>query len=62
VGKNRDNKIVLVNLTIQKKKHKKRNRTKNTRYKNNKKFSFFVTVLELFLRCPILVLVYKQEL
>jgi hypothetical protein len=32
------------------------------RYRNNKKFTLLVKVLELFLRCPIMVLAYKQEL
>jgi hypothetical protein len=35
--------------------------TKNTRYRNNSKFSLSAKVLELFLKCPILVLMYKQE-
>jgi hypothetical protein len=50
-SKNRDKKIVMVKLIIQKKK---------TRYRNNKKFSLLVKVLELFLRHPIIILVYKQ--
>jgi hypothetical protein len=41
---------------------KERKKKENTRYGNNKKFSFFVEVLELFLRCPILILMYKWEL
>jgi hypothetical protein len=36
--------------------------TKNTRFRNNKNFSLLVKVLELFLRYPILVLAFKQEL
>jgi hypothetical protein len=36
--------------------------TQNTRYRNNKMFGVLVKVLELFLSCPILVLVYKWEL
>jgi hypothetical protein len=47
----------MVKLTIQRKKT-----TKNTRYRNNKKFNLLVKVPEFFLRHPILVLVYKQEL
>jgi hypothetical protein len=45
-------KVVMVKLLIQKRK---------TRFRNNKKFSLLVKVLELFLRCPILVLAYKQK-
>jgi hypothetical protein len=47
-----------VKLITQKRKKEK----KNTRYRNNKKFSLFLKVLKLFLRGPILVLAYKQEL
>jgi hypothetical protein len=34
----------------------KRNPIKNTRFRNNRKFSLLLKVLEFFLRCPILVL------
>jgi hypothetical protein len=43
----------MMKLIIQKKKN---------RYRNNKKFSLLVKVLELLLWCPIMVLEYKQEL
>jgi hypothetical protein len=57
-GKNRYKRIVMVQLKIQeKKKH-----IRNTMFRNHKKFSLLVKVLELFLRCPILVLVYKWKL
>jgi hypothetical protein len=35
---------------------------KPTKFRNHKKFSLLVKVLDLFLRCAILVLVYKQKL
>jgi hypothetical protein len=61
--KNRDKKVVMVKLIIQKKKpHTHKNTPKDTRYRNNKKFIFWVKVQELFLRCSILVLAYKWEL
>jgi hypothetical protein len=44
----------MVKLIIQKKEH-----NENTRYRKKKKISLLVKVLELFLRYPILVLVYK---
>jgi hypothetical protein len=47
----------MLKLTKEKKKH-----NKNTRFRNNKKFSLFIKVLELFLRHPILVLSYKWKL
>jgi hypothetical protein len=40
----------------------KRNTRKNTRFRNHKKFSLLVKVLDLFHRCPILVLAYTQKL
>jgi tryptophan-rich sensory protein len=49
---------MMVKLIIQKKNYTHtKEATKNTRYRNNKKLSFLVKVLELFLWCPILVLV-----
>jgi hypothetical protein len=48
-------------LIIQEKKTT-REKKMNTRYRNNKKFSPLVKVLELFFRHPILVLTYKWEL
>jgi hypothetical protein len=61
-GKNRDKRIVMVKLIIQGGKRKKRN-NKNTRFRNHRKFRFslLVKVLELFLRCPVLVLAYQQK-
>jgi hypothetical protein len=41
---------------------KKKETIKNTRFRNHRKFSLLVKVLELFLTCPILVLAYKQKL
>jgi hypothetical protein len=58
-GKNRDKRVVMVKLIIQ---GKKRISIKNTRFRSHKKFSLLVKVLELFLRCPILVLAYKWNL
>jgi hypothetical protein len=52
VGKNRDKKIVTVKLI-----QKKNPTIKATRFRNNIKFSLWVKVLELFLGCPVLVLV-----
>jgi hypothetical protein len=40
----------------------KKETIKNTRFRNNRKFSFLVKVLELFLRHPVLVLAYKWKL
>jgi hypothetical protein len=51
----------MVKLIILEKK-KKTNKIKNTRFRNYKKFSLLMKVLELFLRCPILVLAYKFNL
>jgi hypothetical protein len=34
----------------------------NTRFRNYRKFNLLVNVLELLLRCPILVLVYNWKL
>jgi hypothetical protein len=53
---------MLVKSIIQKKKtRKKRNTTKNTRYRNNKKFSFLLKVPAVFLRNLIRILAYKWE-
>jgi hypothetical protein len=53
VKNSRDKKIMLVKLIIQKKKKTTQKNQKNpkkpTRYRNNKKFSLLVKVLELFL-------------
>jgi hypothetical protein len=54
-GKNRDKKIVMVDLIILEEK-------KNHQVQEPQKFSLLVKDLELFLRCPILVLAYKQKL
>jgi hypothetical protein len=46
------------------KKIKRQNKTKTektARFRNHKKLALLLKVLELFLRCPILVLVYKQK-
>jgi hypothetical protein len=51
-----------VNNTRIRKKKKKRNTIKNTRFWNHKNFSLLVKVLELFLTCPILVLAFKWKL
>jgi hypothetical protein len=40
----------------------KRNTIENTRFRNFRKFNLLVKVLKFLLRCPILVLVYKQKL
>jgi hypothetical protein len=50
----------MVKLIVQKK--KKKHNKKKTRFRNYKNFSLLVKVLELFFRCPILVLAYNQEL
>jgi hypothetical protein len=52
---------VMVKLIIQQKtkQNKQKKDNKKTRYRNNKKFTFLVKVLDLFLRYPILVLAYK---
>jgi hypothetical protein len=54
---------MMVKLIIQKTHtHTHIKHNKNTRYRNNKKFSLLVKILELFLKHPILTLVYKWEL
>jgi hypothetical protein len=46
-----------------KKKHKEKNKkTKNTRFRKHRKFSLLIKSLELFLRCLVLVLVFKWKL
>jgi hypothetical protein len=39
----------------------KKETIKNTMFRNHKKFCLLIKVLELFLRCPILIFVYKSS-
>jgi hypothetical protein len=49
-------------VVIRGERQKEKNTIKNTRLRNTRKLSLLVKVLKLFLRCSILVLVYKQKL
>jgi hypothetical protein len=59
-GKNRDKKVVIVRLIIQKNKPTENN--KKHQVQEQLKLQPFVKVLELFLRCPIHILAYNWNL
>jgi hypothetical protein len=55
----------MMELIKKKKKEKnfiKTETLKNTSFRNHRKFSLLIKVLGLFLRCPILVMLFKQKL
>jgi cytoskeletal protein RodZ len=63
-----DKRTVVRELIIQelkkkkKKEGKKKKHNKKTRFRNLVQFSLLIKVLELLLRCPILILIFKWNL